>query len=163
MVSFKVPTEISPSNHSTNSGILVLLEPISCLILELKRSELDIVLRPEIAAFKMLVDIHEPIIGVCGLDTLAARLRLICKELVEGRKLRLMVELPLTLIPLVALALVALLHELDHHLGIGICGCHQSLPHLRRRRWSWRVRLTPIIAFRILTRWRSHPEEGDIR
>ena len=58
----------------------------SCLILELKRSELDIVLRPDIAAFKMLVDIHEPIIGVCGLDTVAERLRLICKELVEGRK-----------------------------------------------------------------------------
>ena len=86
MVSFKVPTEISPSNQSTTSGILVLLEPISFLILELKRSELDIVLRPDIAAFKMLVDIHESIIGVCGLDTIAERLRLICQELVEGRK-----------------------------------------------------------------------------
>ena len=69
VVSFKVPTEVSPSNHSTSSGIFVLLEPISCLVLELKRSELDVVLRPDIATFKMLVDIHEPIIGVCGLDT----------------------------------------------------------------------------------------------
>ena len=71
-----------------------------------------------------------------------------------------MIELPLTLIPLVALALVALLHELNHHLGIGVCGCHQSLPCLWRRRW--RVRLIPITVFQILTRWRSHPEEGDI-
>ena len=86
VVSFKVPTEISPSNHSTSSGILVLLEPISCLILEPKRSKLDIVLKPDIAAFKMLVDIHKPIIGVCGLDTVAERLWLICQELVEGRK-----------------------------------------------------------------------------
>lgn len=134
VVSFKIPTKISPSNHSTSSGILVLLEPISCLILELKRSELDVVLKPDIAAFKMLVDIHEPIVGVCGLGTVAERLRLICKELVEGRKLRLMIELPLTLIPLVALALVALLHQLNQQLSVGVCGCHQSLPCIRRRR-----------------------------
>ena len=126
---------------------------------------------PDIATLKMFADIHEPIIGVCGLSTVAERLRLICMELVEGRKLRLMVELPLTLIPLVALALISLialplgafLQELQNHLSIGVGGCHDSLPCLRRWRWWRRVRLTPFIAIRILTRWRSHPEEGDIR
>ena len=63
VVRFEVPTEVSPSDHTTSSGIFVLLIPISSLVLELKRSELDIVLRPDIAAFKMLVDIHEPIIS----------------------------------------------------------------------------------------------------
>ena len=111
----------------------------------------------------MLANVHEPIIGVCGLDTVAEGLWLVCEELVEGSKLRLIVELTLTLIPLVALALVALLHELNHHLSVGVCGCHQSLPCLRRRRWWRRVRLTPFIVIWILTRWRSHPEEGDIR
>ena len=76
----------------------------------------------------MLVDIHEPIIGVCGLDTVAERLWLICKELVEGGKLRLIIELPLTLIPLVALTMVALLQELQKHLSVGVGGCHESLP-----------------------------------
>ena len=56
VVSFKVPTEVSPTNHSTSSRILVLLEPISCLVLELKRSELDVVLRSDIAAFETVLN-----------------------------------------------------------------------------------------------------------
>ena len=93
-MSSKVPAEVSPGNHSTPSKIFVPLIPIRCLVLELKRSELDVVLTPDIAAFKMLVDVHEPIIGVHGLGTIAERLWLICKKLVEGSKLRLIVELP---------------------------------------------------------------------
>ena len=100
----------------------------------------------------MLADVHEPIIGVRGLDTVAERLRLVCEELVEGSKLRLIVEIPLALISLVALTSVALLQELQKHLSVGVGGGHDSLTCLRRWRW-----------FRILTRWRSHPEEGDIR
>ena len=161
VVSSEVSAEIIPGNHMTSSGIFVLLIPLGSLILELKRSELDKVLRPDIATFKMLVDVHEPIIGVCGLGTVAERLRLICEELVEGSEVRLIVAL--ALISLIALPLGAFLQELQNHLSIGVGGCHDSLPCLRRRRWWRRVRLTPLIAFRILTRWRSHPEEGDIR
>ena len=162
MMSFEASGEIIPGNHTTSSGIFVLLIPISSLVLGLKRIKLDKVLRPDIATFKILTDVHEPIIGVSGLNTVAERLRLICKELVEGSKLRLIVEFPLTLISLVVFALVALLQELQKHLGVGVGGCHDSLPCLRRRRWWRRVRLTPFIAFRIQTRWWSHPEEGDI-
>ena len=116
----------------------------------------------------MLVDVHEPIIGVYGLGTVAEGLRLVCEELVEGSKLRLIVEIPLALISLVAFALVtltlvALLQELQKHLSVGVGGCDDSFPCLRRWRWWRRVRLIPIIAVRILTRWRSHPEEVDIR
>ena len=68
VVRFEVPTEVSPSDHTASSGIFVLLIPISSLVLELERSELDIVLRPDIATFKMLVYVHEPIIRICGLD-----------------------------------------------------------------------------------------------
>ena len=109
----------------------------------------------------MLVDVHEPIIGVCGLGTVAERLRLICKELVEGSEVRLIVAL--ALISLVALPLGALLQELQNHLGIGVGDCHDSLPCLRRRRRWRRVGLLSLSMLRILTHWRSHPEEGDIR
>ena len=129
----------------------------------MKRSELDVVLGPDIDAFKMLVDVHEPIIGVHGLGTSAERLWMICKKLVEGSKLRLIVELPLALISLVALDLVALLQELQKHLGIGIGVCHDNLPCLRRRRRCQRVRLISIVTLRIQTRRGSHPGEGDIR
>src|SRR3954469_11530679 len=83
VVSFEVTTEIIPSDHTTSSGIFVLLEPLSSLIFELKRGKLDKVLRSDITALEMLADIHEPIIGVCGLDTVAEGLWLISKELVE--------------------------------------------------------------------------------
>ena len=72
-----------------------MLIPISSLVLELKRSKLDKVLGPDIATFKMIADVHEPIIGIHGFDTIAERHWMICKELVEGSKLRLIVELPL--------------------------------------------------------------------
>ena len=159
-VRFEVPTEVSRSDHTTSSGIFVLLIPISSLVLELERSELDKVLSPDIATFKMLVDVHEPIIGIRGLGTVAERLGLICEKLVESGKVNLIVAL--ALISLIALPLGAFLQELQNHLSIGVGGCHDCLPCLRRwRRWR-RVRLTPFIAIRILTRWRSHPEEGDI-
>src|SRR3954469_22792402 len=157
VMSFEVTAEIIPGNHTTSSGIFVLLIPLSSLILELKRDKLDKVLRSDIAAFKMLVDVHEPIIGVCGLDTVAESLWLICKELIEGSEVRLIVAL--ALISMITLPLVAILQELNQNLSVGIGGCHQGLPCLRRRRWWRRVSLTPFIAFRILTRWRSHPEE----
>src|SRR3954464_10540852 len=83
VVSFEVTAEIIPGNHTTSSGIFVLLEPLCSLIFELKRGKLDKVLRSDIAALEMLADVHEPIIGVCGLDTVAEGLRLISKELVE--------------------------------------------------------------------------------
>src|SRR3954464_1322079 len=154
---FEVTAEIIPGNHTTSSGIFVLLEPFSSLILELKRGKLDKVLRSDIATFEVLVDVHEPIIGVCGLHTVVESLWLICKELIEGSKMRLLVAL--ALISLITLPLVAILQELNQNLSVGIGGCHQGLPCLRRRRWWRRVSLTSFIAFRILTRWRSHPEE----
>src|SRR3954463_699453 len=83
VVSFEVTTEIIPGNHTTSSGIFVLLEPLSSLIFELKRGKLDKVLRSDIATFEMLVDVDEPIIRVCGLDTVAEGLWLISKELIE--------------------------------------------------------------------------------
>ena len=129
-MSFEVSAEIIPGNHTTSSGISVLLKPLSSLVFELKRSKLDKVLRPDIATLKMFADIHEPIINVCGLDTVTKRLRLVCEELVEGSKLRLIVAL--ALISLVALPLVALLQELQKHLSVGVGGCHDSLPCLQR-------------------------------
>ena len=108
----------------------------------------------------MLAQIHEPIVGVYGLGIVPEGLRLVCEELVEGSKLRLIVAL--ALISLVALPLVALLQELHKHLSVCVGGCHDSLPCLWRWRWWRRVRI-PIIADRILTSWRSHPEEVDIR
>ena len=95
VVRFEIPTEVSPSDHTTSSRIFVLLKPISSLVLELERSELDIVLRPDIATFKMLVDVHEPIIGIRGLGTVAKRLGLICEKLVECSKVKLIVALTL--------------------------------------------------------------------
>src|SRR3954468_5175203 len=83
VVCFEVTTEIIPGNHTTSSGIFVLLEPLSSLIFELKRGKLDKVLRSHIAALEMLAYVHEPVIGVCGLDTVAEGLWLISKELIE--------------------------------------------------------------------------------
>ena len=111
--------------------------PLSSLVFELERRKLDKVLRPDVAALEMFADIHEPIIGVCGLGTEAERLWLICEELVEGSEVRLIVAL--ALISLIALSLGAFLQELQNHLSIGVGGCHDSLPCLRRRRWWWRV------------------------
>src|SRR4051812_38018576 len=107
------------------------MEPLSSLIFELKRGKLDKVLRSDIATFKMLADVHEPIIRVCGLDTVAEGLWLISKEPIEGSEKRLIVALALITLPL-----VAILQELNQNLSIGICGSHQGLPCLRRRRVS---------------------------
>ena len=96
----------------------------------------------------MFADIHEPIINVCGLDTVTEGLRLVCEELVEGIKLRFIVAMAL-------ISLVVLLQELHNQLRVGVGSGHHSLPCLRRWRWWRRIR--------IQTRWRSHPEEGDIR
>ena len=98
--------------------------PLPSLVFELERSKLDKVLRPDVAALKMFADIHEPIISVCGLDTVTEGLWLVCEELVEGSKLRLIVAL--ALIYLVALPLVALLQELQKHLSVGVGGCHEA-------------------------------------
>ena len=148
MVSFEVLTEFIPGNHTTSCGIFVLLIPLCSLVFELERSKLDKVLRHDVAALKMFADIHEPIISVCGLDTVTEGPWLVCEELVEGSKLILIVSM--ALIPL-----VTLLQDLQKHLRVGVGGGHHSLPCLRRWRW-WR-------RFRILTRWTSHPEEVDIR
>ena len=118
VVSFEVLAEFILGNHTTSSGIFVLLIPLGSLILELKRSELDKVLRPDIATFKMLVDVHEPIIGIHGLGTVAERLGLICEKLVECSEVKLIVAL--TLIALIALPLGAFLQELQNHLSIGV-------------------------------------------
>ena len=148
VVSSEVLTEIIPGNHTTSSGIFVLLIPLSSLVFELERGKLDKVLRPDVATLKMFADIHEPIISVCGLDTVTEGLRLVCEELVEGSKLSLIVAIAL-------ISLVALLQELHNQLRVGVGSGHHSLPCLWRWRWWWQ--------FRILMRWRSHPEEGDIR
>ena len=71
LMSFEVSAEIILGNHSTSFGIFVLLIAISSLVLELKRSELDKVLRLDIATFKMLADVHESIIGIRGLNIVA--------------------------------------------------------------------------------------------
>ena len=109
-MSFEVLKEFIPGNHTASYGIFVLLKPFCSLVLELERSELDKVLRPDIATFKMLVDVHEPIIGIRGLGTVAERLGLICEKLVEGSEVKLIVAL--TLIALIALPLGAFLQEL---------------------------------------------------
>src|SRR3954470_6768622 len=83
VVCFEVTAEIIPSDHTTSSGIFVLLEPLSSLIFELKRGKLHKVLRSHIAALEMLADVYEPIICICGLDTVAEGFWLISKELVQ--------------------------------------------------------------------------------
>ena len=148
-MSFEVLTEFIPGNHTASSGILVLLEPFCGLVFELEGSELDKVLRPDVTALKMLAQIHEPIVSIGCLNTIAESLWPISKELVECSK----VILIAALIPLVAL--IALLKNLHDQLCVCIgCG-HHSLPCLRRRwRW-WRIRI------RSRAHWRSHPEEVD--
>ena len=69
-----------------SSGISVLLEPFCSLVFELEGSELDKVLRPDVTALEMLAYVHEPIISVCCLNTIAEGLWLVSKELVECSK-----------------------------------------------------------------------------
>ena len=150
VMSFEVSAEIIPGNHTTSSGISVLLIPLCSLVFELEGGELDKVLRPDVTALEMLAYVHEPIISVYGLDTVTEGLRLVYEELVEGGKLSLIVAMAL-------ISLVALLQELHDQLRVCIGSGHHSLPCLRRWRWWWWI-LIPI-----LTLSRSHPEEGDIR
>ena len=54
MMSSEILTELIPSDHTSTSGILVLLEPFCSLVYELEGSELDKVLRPDVTAIEML-------------------------------------------------------------------------------------------------------------
>ena len=130
-MSFEVLTEFIPSNHTTSSGIFVLLIPLCSLVFELEGGKLDKVLRPDVAALGVLADIHEPIISVYCLDTVAEGLLLVSEELVECSKL----------ILIVAMALVALLQELHDQLRVCIGSAHHSLTCLRRWRLWWRIRI----------------------
>ena len=82
-MSFEILMEFIPGNHTSTSGILVLLEPFCSLIFELEGSELDKVLRPDITALEMLAQIHEPIVSIGCLNTIAESLWPVSKELVE--------------------------------------------------------------------------------
>ena len=142
-----------PGNHTTTSGIFVLLEPFCSLVFELEGSELDKVLRPDVTALKMLAQVHKPIVSISCLNTIAEGLWLVSKELVECSKVILIVAL----VALVALVrLVALLKNLHDQLRVFIGSGHHSLTCLRRWRWWWQIRI------RSRARWRSHPEEVDI-
>ena len=58
MMSSEISMEIIPSDNTSTSGVLVLLEPFCSLIFELEGSELDEVLRPDVTALEMLAQIH---------------------------------------------------------------------------------------------------------
>ena len=82
-MSFEVLTEFIPGNHTTSSGIFVLLKPFCSLVFELEGSKLDKVLRPDVTALEMLAYVHEPIISIGSLNTIAKSLWPVSKELVE--------------------------------------------------------------------------------
>ena len=148
-MSSEISTEIIPSDNTSTSGILVLLEPFCSLIFELEGSELNKVLRPDVTALEMLAQIHKPIVSIGCLNTIAESLWPVSKELVECSK----VTLIAALIPLAAL--IALLKNLHDQLCVCISSGHHSLPCFRRRRRWRRIRI------RSRARWRSHPEEVD--
>ena len=58
MMSSEISTELIPSDNTSASGMLVLLEPFCSLIFELEGSKLDKVLRPDVTALEMLAQIH---------------------------------------------------------------------------------------------------------
>ena len=58
VVSFEDLAEFIPGNHTTSSGIFVLLKPFCSLVFELEGGELDKVLRPDVTALEMLAQIH---------------------------------------------------------------------------------------------------------
>ena len=110
-------------------------------------------LRPDVTALKMLAQIHEPIVSISCLNTIAEGLWLVSKELVECSKVILIVAL------VALIRLIALLKNLHDQLCVCIgCG-HHSLP-CPRRRWRW-WRILILILIAALSG--SHPEEGDIR
>ena len=98
-MSFEVLMEFIPGNHTASSGIFVLLKPFCSLVFELEGGKLDKVLRPDVTALEMLAQVHEPIVSISCLNTIAEGLWLVSEELVECSKL----------ILIVAMALVALL------------------------------------------------------
>ena len=100
-MSLEISTEIIPSDNTSTSGILVLLEPFCSLIFELEGSELDKVLRPYITALEMLTQIHKPIVSIGCLNTIAESLWPVSKELVECSKVILIVAL-VSLVALIA-------------------------------------------------------------
>jgi hypothetical protein len=77
MMSSEISTKIIPSDNTSTSGVLVLLEPFCSLIFELEGSELDKVLRPDVTALKMLAQILRPIVSIGCLNTIAEGLCLI--------------------------------------------------------------------------------------
>ena len=101
-MSSEISTEIIPSDNTSTSGVLVLLEPFCSLIFELEGSELDKVLRPDVTALEMLAQIHKPIVSIGCLNTIAESLWPVSKELVECSKVILIVAL-VALVRLVAL------------------------------------------------------------
>ena len=70
MMSLEISTEIIPSDNTSTSGVLVLLEPFCSLIFELEGSELNKVLRPDVTALEMLAQIHKPIVSIGCLNTM---------------------------------------------------------------------------------------------
>ena len=57
-MSSEILTEFIPSDNTSTSEVLVLLEPFCSLIFELEGSELNKVLRPDVTALEMLAQIH---------------------------------------------------------------------------------------------------------
>ena len=105
----------------------------------------------------MLVHVTEPIVCIERLLTTGEGLGLICEELVQSGKVRLIMKIPL----MTLLSLLSFLQQPEQHLSVGIgCG-HHSLPSFWRRRWWgwWRVRLLPITTLIPTSCW-SHPEDG---
>lgn len=113
-MSSEISTEIIPSDNTSTSGVLVLLEPFCSLIFELEGSELNKVLRPDVTALEMLAQIHKPIVSIGCLNTIAESLWPVSKELVQCSK----VTLIAALIPLTAL--IALLENLHDQLCVCI-------------------------------------------
>lgn len=144
VMSSEVTIEVGPSDDSTSLRILVLLPPLSCLVIELEKSELDIVLRMDVAALEVFVDINQPVIRIQRLGARTEGLWLVTEELTKSSKLWLMLELPLAL-SLLVISLICLetLHELGHHMSIGIGRSHKRTPSSRRQRWGgWMVLFT---------------------
>jgi hypothetical protein len=83
VVSSEVTAKLGPADLSTLLGVLILLPPICCLVLELKRCKLDIILGPDIAALKVFVYVSEPIISVERLSAETKGLVLIAEKLIE--------------------------------------------------------------------------------
>ena len=69
VVGSEVTAELIPSDHSSTPGILQLLPPDRCLPLQLECCKLDEILWTNIAAFKVLVHVTDPILSIKRLVT----------------------------------------------------------------------------------------------